>query len=109
MSCSENTSGSCLGWSFAVPVAVFQLRPLLVSRLGQAVPRLHMFLPHCIILFCGNLDGVLRSGMALDLCVQSWAVFAVSTGRMSSLKEEMIVDVDIPADCVYSLTKHQVL
>lgn len=88
------------------PVAVFQVRPLLIRQVGTGCAQaVHV----STSLFCGNLDGVLWSGMALDWCIQSWAVFVASTGRMSSLKEEMIVDVKIPADCVYSLTRHQVL
>lgn len=58
-------------------VAVFQARPLLVRQVGTGCAQAaHFVLHHCIILFCGNLDGVLQSRMALDWCIQSWAVFA---------------------------------
>lgn len=54
------------------PVAVFQVRPLLIRQVGTGCAQAaHV----STSLFCGNLDGVLWSGMALDWCIQSWAVF----------------------------------
>lgn len=101
MSCSENTSGSCLGWSFAVPSSCISAEASIDQQVGTGCAQAaHVSASlHHFVLWEPGWSSPVWNGFRF-VCSELGS-FAASTGRKSSLKEEMIVvDVEIAADCL---------